>query len=117
MNDHEERFTPEHWETLLKSVDLEVAQLAIVCGVPLLKAGIAERVLASDPTVCHSSNDAALAKLRNLLLMHFAVSRQMDDELGQDGAAIVAAHVRERLAPRIGHQLDGDDGPSGRETS
>ncbi len=105
---HEERFTPDHWEELLKSIDLEVAQLAIVCHVPLLQSGIAERVLASDPTVCDSSNDAALAKLRNLLLMHFAVSRQMDAELGPHAAAAVAAHVRERLAPRIGDQLDGE---------
>lgn len=105
---HEERFTPEHWEGLLKGIDLEVAQLAIVCRVPLLQPGIAERVLASDPTVCDSSNDVALAKLRDLLLMHFVVSKHMDAELGHDEAALVAAHVREQLAPRIGDQLDGE---------
>lgn len=109
MNRHEERFTPAHWEELLKSIDLEVAQLAIVCGVPLLRRGIAERVLAGDPLVCNSGNEAALGKLRHLLLMHFAVSRQMSSELGEDVAAAVAAHVRDRLGARIGHQLDGKD--------
>jgi hypothetical protein len=112
MSSHEERFTPDHWEELLKSIDLEVAQLAIVCGVPLLKPGIAERVLENDPLVCHSSNTAALSKLRNLLMMHFAVSAQMGGELGADAAAAIAVHVREKLAPRVGHQLDGDDSPS-----
>jgi hypothetical protein len=111
MNKHEERFTPDHWEELLRSIDLEVAQLAIVCGVPLLQPGIAERVLKNDPLVCNSSSTAALAKLRNLLMMHFAVSAQMGSELGGDAAAAIAAHVRERLAPRVGHQLDGDGSP------
>jgi hypothetical protein len=30
----------------------------------------------------------------------------MIDEVGGDAAADITAHVREHLAPRIGHQLD-----------
>lgn len=107
MTDHEERFTQAHWEEVLESIDLEIAQLAIVCQIPLLDPGVAERVLASDALVCGHDNPAAFRKLRGLLVMHYAVTKQMSDELGADHAVAIAAHVRKHLAPRIGHQLDG----------
>ncbi|WP_326542705.1 hypothetical protein [Pseudorhodoferax sp.] len=103
---HEERFTTAHWEELLQSIDLEVAQMAIVCRVPLLAPGAAARVLARDSGVAGVDNPLAFAKLRNLLAMHYAVSCQMIDEVGGDAAADITQHVREHLAPRIGHQLD-----------
>lgn len=103
---HEERFTPSHWEELLQSIDLEVAQLAIVCRVPLLEPGVAARVLARDALVAGADNPVAFGKLRNLLAMHYAVSVQMAAEVGGDAAATIARHVREHLAPRIGHQLE-----------
>ena len=106
MTDHEERFTQGHWEEVLESIDLEIAQLAIVCRVPLLEPGVAERVLQRDALVCGHDNAAAFGKLRALLLMHYAVTRQMRDELGAHDAASIAAHVRTHLAPRIGHQLE-----------
>jgi hypothetical protein len=104
--DHEERFTSSHWEELLQSIDLEVDQMAIICQVPLAAPGVAERVLARDPQVARHDNPAAFAKLRGLLAMHYCVTRQMVDEIGGDATAAIAEHVRERLAPRIGHQLD-----------
>lgn len=104
--DHEERFTPGHWEELLQQIDLEVDQMAIVCQVPLAAPGAAERVLARDRLVARHDNPAAFEKLRGLLAMHYAVTLQMIDELGGDATVAIAEHVREHLAPRIGHQLD-----------
>lgn len=106
MIQHEERFTAAHWEELLQSIDLEVAQLAIICRVPLAEPGVAERVLARDSVVAGADNPAAFEKLRGLLAMHYAVSHQMIDELGGDAAEDIAAHVRAHLAPRMGHQLE-----------
>ena len=104
--DHEERFTASHWEELLQQIDLEVDQMAIVCQVPLAEPGMAERVLSNDGFVAGHENAAAFKKLRGLLAMHYAVTRQMVGELGGDATAAIAEHVRQHLAPRIGHQLD-----------
>lgn len=112
---HEERFTSEHWEQLLQSIDLEVAQMAIICRVPLAEAGVAERVLAQDTFVAGVDNPVAFNKLRGLLAMHYAVTRQMVSELGGDATESIAEHVRTQLAPRIGHQLDAPRAESQRD--
>ena len=103
---HEERFTTSHWETLLQEIVLEVHQMASICQVPLADPGVAERVLANDAFVAGHHNPAAFKKLRDLLLMHYAITKQMVDELGGAAAVALAEHVRQHLAARS-HPGDG----------
>jgi hypothetical protein len=102
---HEERFTETHWSTLLESIDLSIAQEAIICHVPLLEEGVMERVLKRDALVCGHANPAAFEKLRSLLIMHFSARNQMALELGEEETTAIASSVREHLRGRVGDQL------------
>jgi len=103
---HEERFTTSHWKTLLQQVVLEVQHMASICQVGLDAPGVAERVLANDGYVAGHSNPAAFKKLRDLMLLHHAVTRQMVDELGGTAAVTIAEQVRLHLAAHSHHSPD-----------
>jgi hypothetical protein len=103
---HEERFTTSHWKTLLQQVVLEVQHMASICQVALDAPGVAERVLANDGYVAGHSNPAALKKLRDLMLLHHAVIRQMVDELGGTAAVTIAEQVSQHLAAHSHHDPD-----------
>jgi hypothetical protein len=101
--------SPRHWDTLLESIDLAIAQFSIICHVRLLDPGVAERVIDGDEQVCSGEHATAFVKLRALLIMHFTVRQQMNHELGETESASIAAHIREHLRPRVGSQLGGPD--------
>jgi len=102
-----DRFTTERWEHLLEEVDLEIAQCAIMCKVPLLDPGVAERLLQKDPMVWDSSREATFTKLRGMLVMHFTTTQQIADCIGSEEAAAIAERVRAHLRGRVGNQLGG----------
>jgi hypothetical protein len=64
------RFLPEEWECRLQEIDLEIARHAVICKIPLLQAGVVERVLANDASVCGAEHEAAFKTLRGLLYKH-----------------------------------------------
>lgn len=43
----------------LEGIDLEIAQMAILCDLPLLKPGVIERVLNKDSSVCGKDKPTA----------------------------------------------------------
>jgi hypothetical protein len=100
----------ERYARHLEGIDLEIAQKAIICHVPLLDAGIIERVLNNDDSVCGKPNPAAFEKLRALLVMHYAVRDRVAATLGQDEALAIGAEIRAHLRGRIGNQLGGTPG-------
>lgn len=100
-----DRFSTGHWENLLESIDLEIAQTAIVCHVKLLEPGVAEALLARDPLVWDTAHATALEKLRGLLVMHFTTTRTISECCGADEAREIADRVRAHLRGRVGKQL------------
>lgn len=103
---HPDRQTDEHWEKLLEDIDLGIAQMAMVCRVPLLEPGVAERVLNRDSSVCGVDNPAVFAKLRALLVMHYTAEREIAESIGPERATDIAQHVREHLLKRVAPEIE-----------
>ena len=87
----------EWWLHNLDEVDREIARLATICDVRILDRGIVERVLHNDAAVCGRANPVAFAKLRGLLMLHFALRQQSADVIGQAQTAEIERYVVERL--------------------
>ena len=71
------------WTRTLEELDRELGRLALLCRVPILDPGVIDRVLHGDHLVCGADNPIAFAKLRDLLMMHFAVHKKWAAELGE----------------------------------
>jgi hypothetical protein len=98
------------WAKHLDDVDREVARLATICKVRLLDAGVIERVLHNDSSVCGTQNKAAFDKLRNVLMMHYHVRDKAVGVIGEAATAQVIAEIVSNLQKRLGKQLGGDSG-------
>jgi hypothetical protein len=85
------------WERNLEALDREVARLATLCQVQILEAGVIERLMQGDDTVCGANNRIAFRKLHDLLLMRFAVRQKAAEALGQQQTAAIEVDVVERL--------------------
>ena len=95
------------WGKNLEDVDREVARLATICKVPLLDAGVIQRVLDNDATVCGSSNPPAFAKLRQALMMHYHVRNKAVGAMGEAATQDVINEIVANLRKRLGKQLGG----------
>jgi hypothetical protein len=95
------------WGKNLEDVDREVARLASICKVPLLDAGVIQRVLDNDATVCGSSNPPAFAKLRQALMMHYHVRNKAVGAMGEAATQDVINEIVANLRKRLGKQLGG----------
>ena len=85
------------WLHNLDEVDREIARLSTLCGVRILDAGVIERVLHNDPSVCGSFNAVAFKKLRDMLMLHFAIRQKSADVIGQMQTAEIERYVIEGL--------------------
>jgi hypothetical protein len=85
------------WTEGLEEVDRELVRLALLCQVKVLEPGVIARVLKNDASVCGTSNDVAFRKLRDLLMVHFAIREKAVDSFGQAQAAAMEDYVIERL--------------------
>ena len=85
------------WTEGLEEVDRELVRLALLCQVRILEPGVIARVLKNDASVCGTSNPAAFRKLRDLLMVHFAIREKAVDSFGQAQAAAMEDYVVERL--------------------
>lgn len=95
------------WANNLEELDGEIARLAVLCGIELLRPGVIQRVLQRDATVCGAGNAAAFARLHDLLLMHAAIRAKSVDLFGKEQTALIEAYVVERLKKRYGDRLGG----------
>lgn len=100
-------FGVPYYSHTLSEVDREVARLASICNVRLLDPGVVERVLGNDATVCGTSNAMAFEKLRNVLMMHYAVRTRAADSIGQSGANALVTQIVEELKKKFGDRLGG----------
>jgi hypothetical protein len=85
------------WADNLEAIDREIARLATLCRVSILEPGVIERVLHKDASVCGTSNKIAFAKLRDMIMLHFAVREKSADAVGQTQTAQIENYVIERL--------------------
>ena len=96
------------WAKNLDDVDREVARLASICRVRILDAGVIERILNNDASVCGSQNKAAFDKLRQALMMHYHVRGKAVGAIGETATAAVIAEIVANLRKRLGKELGGD---------
>lgn len=85
------------WARSLEELDHEIGRLATLCRVPILDRGVIDRVLHGDRLVCGTDNPIAFDKLRDLLMMHFAIHRKWAEELGEAQVAAIEGYVIDRL--------------------
>lgn len=105
MRTPKQRHSHEEWEKTVEDVDLQIAQLAIMCHVRLLDPGVIERVLDNDLRICGDGHESGFEKLRGMLYLHYEVQTRLAEELGPVDAAEVIQRVRQHLLVRIGTQL------------
>lgn len=105
MRTPKQRYSPEEWEKTVEDVDLEIAQLAIMCRIRLLEPGVIEHVLDNDQRICPDGHETGFEKLRGMLFLHYEVQTRLAEELGPADAAQVIQRVRQHLMVRIGTQL------------
>ena len=107
MTDQPENLQLAWWAKKFDDIDRELAQLAIICKVPLLDTGVIERVLKNDASVCGAPNPKVFGKLRSLLMMHYAVRDKAVEALGATEAQALINAVVARLRERLGGKLGG----------
>ncbi len=103
------RFLPDEWESRLEEIDLEIVRHALICKVALLEAGVVERVLADDASLCGSDHPESFRTLRGLLYMHYNevlhISEVLSPEIANEIAHRVRVRLRSRLSASVGRQL------------
>ena len=100
---HEEpRYRTERWTKHFEEIDKEIAKYASLCKVRLLDAGIIQRVLNDDATVCGAANPVLFKKLRNLLMMHYSVREKAVVALGPQETLHLVDEIVKRLRERFG---------------
>jgi len=91
----------------IEDVDIEIVQLASVCGIHILDRGMIARVLHNDSLACDHPNPRAFDKLRTLLMMHYALSDKALADLGPEEGAALLDDLMTRLRLRFGDKLGG----------
>lgn len=101
-------FSATWWAKSLDEVDREIARLATICNVRILDAGVIERVLRNDESVCGTKNALAFGKLRNILMMHYHIRDQAVGVLGEAQTMQLVTKIVASLRERIGERLGGE---------
>ena len=90
-------YMKSRWAMNLEELDRQIGRLAMVCKVRIFDPGVVDRVLKGDDSVCGSANPVAFDKLRDLLLMHFALLEKEFEAVGVKETASIQQFVIERL--------------------
>ena len=98
------RLSPARWTHHFEEIDLEIAQLASICKMPLLDPGVIERVLNKDTLVCGTQNPRAFDKLRSLLMMHYSVRDKAVVALGEQETMQIMDRNRRPAAQALRRQ-------------
>ena len=114
MAEQAQPYRHDRWSKHFEEIDREIAQLAVICKVPILDPGVIERVLKNDALVCGSQNKRAFDKLRALLMMHYSVRDQALVSLGETETLQIVSDIVERLRERVGDKLGGPSSGRGR---
>jgi len=85
------------WTDDFEEVDREIARLVHICQVSIFEPGVIGRVLKNDASVCGTANPTAFRKLRELLMLHFAIREKSVESFGQAQTTAIENYVIERL--------------------
>jgi hypothetical protein len=100
------------WERHLGGIADELLRLSIACNVRLRDAGVIERILRGDSTVCGRSNDVAFDKLRKLLMATYDSLGKSIDRIGGNETREIAEAIAKQVQSRRdsgGNLPAGDD--------
>jgi len=103
MSEHTPDLPLQFWANNLEELDLQIARLSMLCDIRILEPGVMQRVLQNDASVCGTDNSVAFAKLRPLLMMHFAIHEKTVDSFGQAQTAQVEDMIINRLKQHFPH--------------
>ena len=88
------------WERHLGGIADELLRLSIACNVRLRDAGVIERILRGDSTVCGRRNDVAFDKLRKLLMATYDSLGKSIDRIGKDETREIAQAIAKQVQSR-----------------
>jgi hypothetical protein len=88
-------------ESQLGPVDEEIAKLAHICNIRILDPGVIERIVAGDASLVSRANEKAFQKMRRLVAMHYALTNDSVQALGEEESARILDAIRERLRKRF----------------
>ncbi len=88
------------WSRHLKGIADELLHLAVACDLRLSDAGVIERVLKGDETVCGRSNEIGFQKLRKLLMATYDSLGKAIERIGPDETRKITEAIRAELASR-----------------
>jgi hypothetical protein len=101
MTDPKTDAVAQSFAAKFEEIDRELVHLAAICRVHLLDRANIERVIRNDASVCGIANPVAFEKLRELMMMHYAVRTRAAEALGEAGAQALidetVTRIRERL--------------------
>jgi uncharacterized membrane protein len=85
----------------IEEIDEELVHLSAICKVNLLEGDKVERVIRNDASVCHASNPKAFTKLRELVMLHYAVHTRAAEVIGQAGAQAMIDETLNQIRERL----------------
>ena len=97
MGEQQDNFLVTWWGENLDALDREIARLATVCQVQILDPEVMRRVLQRDASVCGTPNPLAFVKLRNMLMMHFAVREKSVKTVGEARTEAIEDYIIQRI--------------------
>ena len=98
------------WKRHLDGIADELLRRSIACDVRLRDAGVIDRVLKNDATVCGRKNPEAFRKLRNLVMATYDSLGKSIERIGPEDTKMIADAIAARIAElrdRGGHSGKG----------
>ena len=88
------------WKRHLDTIGDELLRLTTICGVDLREAGVLERIVKNDETVCTKKNPIGFRKLRELVIATFNSLNKAQDRIGPEDTRMLVEAIRERIEKR-----------------
>ena len=83
-----------YWGRQIDGLARELSRLAIICDVELGKAGLAERILKNDDSVCGRKSPKSFRQMRQHLMALFTLEAGAVERLGPEDTKEILDQVR-----------------------
>ena len=103
-----------NWGRQIEAIVHELSELAIACDIELGRAGLAERILKNDDSVCGRKDAEVFRQMRQHLMALFTLEERAIEQLGPEDTRHILDQVRAsiialRKAGSDGHSLPEDE--------
>ena len=88
------------WERHFEGIADELLHLAISCDVQLREAGVIERILKNDASVCGRTNERSFRSMHNLLVAYYNSIGKAVDRIGPKETKKIIDAISERMKER-----------------